>query len=65
MFAHGYLALSDGAEVTYQVSEMYTPGCERGLRYDDPVLGIEWPIPITVISDKDKAWPLLKSTAAA
>ncbi len=65
MFAHGYLALSDGAEVTYQVSEVYTPGCERGLRFDDPTLAIVWPIPITVISDKDKAWPLLEETAAA
>ena len=40
---------------------MYTPGCERGLRYDDPVLGIEWPLPVTVISDKDGAWPLLET----
>jgi len=58
-FAHGYLALTDGAEVTYQVSEFYTPGCEAGLRYDDPQLGIDWPIPATVLSDKDKSWPLL------
>lgn len=57
MFAHGYQALTDGAEVVYQVGEFYSPGYERGLRYDDPVFGIEWPIPITVISEKDSKWP--------
>lgn len=56
LFAHGYLALSDGAEVCYQVGEFYTPGYERGLRYDDPTFGIEWPMPIAVISEKDAAW---------
>lgn len=61
MFAHGYLALTDGAEVTYQVSEPYTPGCERGLRHDDPALGIQWPEPVSVISDKDKDWPPIDS----
>jgi dTDP-4-dehydrorhamnose 3,5-epimerase len=60
MFAHGYQALSDGAEVIYQVGEFYTPGCERGLRYDDPLLGIEWPLRVTEISAKDAAWPLLQ-----
>ncbi len=57
MFAHGYLTLTDGAEVAYQVGEFYTPGCERGIRYDDPALKIEWPIPIEVISEKDASWP--------
>ncbi|MEZ5651378.1 MAG: dTDP-4-dehydrorhamnose 3,5-epimerase [Burkholderiaceae bacterium] len=58
MFAHGYQALTDGAEVVYQVGEFYTPGYERGLRYDDPEFGIEWPMAVTVISDKDAAWPM-------
>jgi dTDP-4-dehydrorhamnose 3,5-epimerase len=62
LFAHGYLALTDGAEVTYQVGEFYTPGYERGLRYNDPILGIEWPTEITVISEKDAAWALLETT---
>lgn len=57
LFAHGYLALTDGAEVFYQVSEFYTPGYERGIRHDDPALGLAWPIPITEISDKDAHWP--------
>lgn len=60
MFAHGYQALTDGAEVVYQVGEFYTPGYERGLRYNDPVFKIEWPMPVTVISEKDAAWPLFE-----
>lgn len=56
LFAHGYQALTDGAEVVYQVGEFYTPGYERGIRYDDPAFGIEWPMPVTVISEKDAAW---------
>ena len=59
LFAHGYQTLTDDAEVCYQVSEFYTPGCEGGLRHDDPRLGITWPLPVTVISAKDAAWPLL------
>lgn len=58
-FAHGYLTLTDHAEVAYQVSTAYTPGVERGLRWDDPALRLPWPIEVAVISDKDAAWPLL------
>ena len=57
MFAHGYQALTDMAEVAYQVGEMYTPGCERGIRFDDPALGLKWPMKPTVMSDKDRNWP--------
>jgi len=59
MFAHGNQALTDGAELLYLVGEFYTPGYERGVRYNDPAIGIEWPIPVTIISDKDASWPLL------
>jgi dTDP-4-dehydrorhamnose 3,5-epimerase len=59
MLAHGYQTLVDGAEVSYQVSERYTPGTERGLRHDDPALGLRWPLPVTTISEKDAGWPLL------
>jgi dTDP-4-dehydrorhamnose 3,5-epimerase len=65
MFAHGYQALTDGAEVVYQVGEFYTPGYERGLRHNDPKFAIEWPIPVTVISEKDAAWALFESTESA
>lgn len=56
-FAHGFQTLIDEAEVTYQVSQFYTPGAERGARYDDPTFGIEWPLPVKVISEKDRNWP--------
>ena len=59
LFAHGYQTLTDGAEVSYQVSAAYAPGTERGLRHDDPALGLTWPLPVTVISGKDSSWPLL------
>jgi dTDP-4-dehydrorhamnose 3,5-epimerase len=56
--AHGYQALTDDAEVSYQVSHPYVPGSERGIRWDDPILRIPWPISDGVIvSDKDAAWP--------
>jgi dTDP-4-dehydrorhamnose 3,5-epimerase len=58
-FAHGYQVLEDVTETTYQVGEFYTPGAEDGLRYDDPRLGLSWPLPVTEISDKDRAWGLL------
>lgn len=57
--AHGYQALTDHAEVVYQVGEFYSPGYERGIRYDDPAIGLKWPLPVTVISEKDASWPLL------
>ncbi len=60
LFAHGYQTLVDATEVVYQVSSAYTPGAERGLRHDDPALGLAWPLPITVISDKDATWPLIE-----
>ncbi len=65
LFAHGYQALSDGAEVVYQVGEFYTPGYERGIRYDDPAFGIQWPMPVTVISEKDAAWPPFAAMSAS
>ena len=58
-FAHGYQTLVDGAEVTYQVGGAYAPEAERGLRWDDPQLGLEWPLPVSTISAKDASWPLL------
>lgn len=58
-FAHGYQCLVDRTETSYQVGEFYTPGAEGGLRYDDPVLGLKWPLPVSVISEKDRGWELL------
>lgn len=64
MFAHGYQTLTDNAEVIYQVTEFYTPGYERGLRHSDPKLAIDWPLPVTTISNKDANWPLLEDQPA-
>ena len=57
LFAHGYITLADDTEAAYQVGEFYAPDAERGIRFDDPALGISWPVPVEVISDKDAAWP--------
>ena len=57
-FAHGYQTLADHTETLYQVSQFYSPEHERGVRWDDPQFGIEWPESREIIiSDKDKAWP--------
>ena len=55
-FAHGYQALRDNTDTSYQVGEFYTPDAEGGLRHDDPRLGLEWPLPVAVISPKDQAF---------
>lgn len=58
MFGHGYQTLTAEAEIVYVVSEFYTPGCERGLRYNDPAFNIQWPLPVSLISQKDSNWDL-------
>ena len=63
-FAHGYQVLEDNTETTYQVGEFYTPAAESGLRYNDPALAIEWPLPAMDMSDKDQRWPLLSESEA-
>lgn len=55
-FAHGYQALRDGTDTSYQVGEFYTPNAEGGLKHDDPKLGLRWPLPVSVISPKDQAF---------
>lgn len=59
MFAHGYQTLRENTEVVYQVDEYYAPLHERGIRYNDPKLGIQWPLPVSIISPKDEKWPTL------
>jgi dTDP-4-dehydrorhamnose 3,5-epimerase len=63
-FAHGYQVLHDNTDTSYQVGEFYTPGAEGGLRYDDRKLGLEWPLPVTVISQKDQEFRPLKEIEA-
>jgi len=55
-FAHGYQALEDATETSYQVGEFCAPGSEGGLSPFDPRLGLKWPLPVSVISPKDAAW---------
>lgn len=61
-FLHGYCTLTDGAEVLYKVTGRYNPDAERGVRYDDPDIGIDWPIPAdeVVLSGKDQGLPTLR-----
>jgi dTDP-4-dehydrorhamnose 3,5-epimerase len=60
-FAHGYQVLVDETETSYDVGAFYSPAHDRALRYDDPCLGLTWPMPVSVISDKDRAAPLLET----
>ena len=59
-FGHGYQTLEDRTDTIYMVGEFYTPGMEGGLRHDDPELGLEWPLPVEVISAKDRSWNRLQ-----
>ena len=59
-FAHGFMTLTDDVEVQYKVDELYAPDCDRGIAWNDPSIGIEWPMDITpVLSAKDEKAPLL------
>ncbi|MBM3779596.1 MAG: dTDP-4-dehydrorhamnose 3,5-epimerase [Acidimicrobiia bacterium] len=63
-FAHGYQTLADDTETAYLVGEFYTPEAEGGLRWDDPALGIAWPLPPAGMTDKDRGWELLQAAEA-
>lgn len=58
-FAHGYQTLVDNTDTSYQVGEFYAPEAESGLMYNDPKLGLTWPLPVSVISEKDQNFRLL------
>jgi dTDP-4-dehydrorhamnose 3,5-epimerase len=58
-FAHGFQSLSDYSEIVYMVSNFYNKESEGGVRYDDPAVNIQWPLEVTLLSDKDKAIPLI------
>jgi dTDP-4-dehydrorhamnose 3,5-epimerase len=61
-FAQGYQTLEDDTEVLYQMSHHYVPEAARGVRWDDPAFGIEWPVAEErVISDRDRSWPDLRA----
>ena len=54
--AHGFQTLSEGAEVFYQMSEVYRPEAAAGVRWNDAAFAIEWPLEVTVISERDSAY---------
>lgn len=56
-FAHGFQTLTDDVEMLYLISALYEPTAASGVRHDDPAFRIAWPLPVSVISDKDQAWP--------
>jgi dTDP-4-dehydrorhamnose 3,5-epimerase len=56
---HGYLTLADATEIAYQTSAFYSAEHERGVHYADPAIGIRWPIPVEVVSERDLRWPFL------
>ncbi len=60
--AHGFLTLSDSAELLYHHTSYYNPMADRGVRYNDPTFHIEWPISIEVVSEKDMNYPLIDDT---
>jgi dTDP-4-dehydrorhamnose 3,5-epimerase len=60
-FAHGFCVLSEVAEVLYKTTEEYAPECEAGIIWNDPEIGIEWPIERPIVSPKDAALPPLRA----
>ena len=60
-FAHGFCGLSEEVDFTYKVSAEYAPTLDRGVRWDDPAIGINWPVEIPLLSEKDEVLPLLEA----
>ena len=60
-FAHGFQTLTPEAEVQYHITAFYTPEVEAGIMYNDPAINIQWPVPVTEISERDKNHPLIQS----
>lgn len=55
-FAHGFQTLEQNSEVFYQMNEFYEPSAARGVRWNDPLVGVKWPLKITVMSEKDRSY---------
>jgi dTDP-4-dehydrorhamnose 3,5-epimerase len=62
-FAHGFQTLTDHAEVSYRISAFYVPEASGSYRYDDAAFGIIWPLPVTIISERDLRWAPFKADA--
>jgi len=63
-FAHGFQTLVDDAEIVYQISEFYAPNSAGGHRYDDAAFGVAWPLPVTMISERDLSWPAFNAATS-
>ena len=57
--AHGCVSMEDDTEIYYLTSAIYAPASVRGIRFDDPVIGIRWPVAVTEVSAQDQEWPLI------
>ena len=64
-FAHGYVVLSESADVVYKVTAQFESHLDRGVRWDDPAIGIDWPVREPILSEKDRAQPTLDSAEKA
>jgi dTDP-4-dehydrorhamnose 3,5-epimerase len=63
--AHGFQTLEDDSEVAYQMSRGFSPEHYRGVRFDDPAFGVNWPFPVSVISERDLGYPTFETAVAA
>jgi dTDP-4-dehydrorhamnose 3,5-epimerase len=63
-FAHGFCALSDGVDVAYKCTDFYTPSDERGVVWNDPLLGINWPVENPIVNAKDRSYPPLRKDSS-
>jgi dTDP-4-dehydrorhamnose 3,5-epimerase len=64
-FAHGFCVLSESADFVYKCSGVYSPADERGIRWDDPALGIPWPVAAPIVSARDERLPRLADVDAS
>ena len=62
-FAHGFQTIEDDSEVTYQMSAAYSPAHARGIRWDDQLFAIKWPLPEPILSEKDRSYPDFQPSA--
>jgi len=64
-FAHGFQILEDNTEVFYQISEFYVQNSANGIRWNDPAFSLRWPLPVSVMADKDRNYPdfILRTTS--
>ena len=63
--AHGFQTLLDDTEVSYLMSDRYVPEAAAGVRFDDPCIGIDWPLEVSSVSERDRNWPDFGSHACA